>query len=151
LPRSQVALRTNQLGVFYFDDKVPLAAVLDEGGAIEGAAFLSTWQTINPPTTQHLPKSIADVDATKAKLAAANYFVLAHRPVRPLERACWPQDGWPPFRHHAGSGVCSAVTAACFCPRCMEHCNHAPGTTHVCVCYSMGNTMDFRYCATLQG
>ena len=31
-----MALKTNQMGVLYFNDTVPLGAMLEEGGAIEG-------------------------------------------------------------------------------------------------------------------
>lgn len=44
--RPQVALRTNQLGVLYWDDSIPLAALLAEDGTIDGQTFLSTWRTL---------------------------------------------------------------------------------------------------------
>lgn len=36
----QVAIKINQLGVLYLNDTVPLAAVLEEGGRIEGVQFV---------------------------------------------------------------------------------------------------------------
>jgi hypothetical protein len=83
----QVALKTNQLGVFYWDDALPLPSVLEEGGTIDGAAFLSAWRALAAEEARRLDVTIADIEAAKAKLAAVRLFVLAHRPVSLRGRA----------------------------------------------------------------
>lgn len=83
----QVALRTNQLGVLYWDDSIPLAALLAEDGTIDGQTFLNTWRTLPEEVKHKLPLTISDIEVAKAKLQAVNLFVLAHRPVRVL--GCW--------------------------------------------------------------
>ncbi|WIA30567.1 hypothetical protein OEZ86_000650 [Tetradesmus obliquus] len=77
----QVAMRSNQLGVFYWDDNIPLAPLLEEGGTIDGQAFLAAWRGLPQEAAQKLDVTIADVEAAKARLGAVNLFVLAHRPV----------------------------------------------------------------------
>lgn len=77
----QVALRTNQLGVLYWEDSISLAALLAEDGTIDGQTFLSTWRTLPQELVRKLPLTISDIEAAKAKLQAVNLFVLAHRPV----------------------------------------------------------------------
>eukprot|EP00878_Enallax_costatus_P013222 GHUV01013823.1.p1 GENE.GHUV01013823.1~~GHUV01013823.1.p1 ORF type:complete len:892 (+),score=342.30 GHUV01013823.1:341-3016(+) len=79
--RLQVAMRTNQLGVFYWDDTIPMSALLEEHGTIDGQTFLNTWRTLPQEVTQRLDTTISDIEAAKAKLQASNIFVLAHRPV----------------------------------------------------------------------
>lgn len=82
LPYSiQVALRTNQLGVLYWEDSISLAALLAEDGTIDGQTFLSTWRSLPQELVRKLPLTISDIEAAKAKLQAVNLFVLAHRPV----------------------------------------------------------------------
>jgi AP-1 complex subunit beta-1 len=76
-----VALKTGQLGVLYWDDAIPLAACLEEGGTQEAAAYLAAWKGLAGEATQRLNVAIADAESAKARLAAANVFVLAHRPV----------------------------------------------------------------------
>lgn len=78
----QVAMKTSQLGVFYWDDAVPLAALLQEGGAIDGNAFLSAWRSLPGEAGGRLDVTVGDIDAASAALRAVNLFVLAHRPVR---------------------------------------------------------------------
>jgi len=77
----QVAMKTNQIGVLYFADTVPLGALLEETGSIEGQAFLAAWKSLPPETQQRLPSAISNVESAKARLHAASIFVLAHRPV----------------------------------------------------------------------
>mmetsp|Transcript_32785 Transcript_32785/g.83205 ORF Transcript_32785/g.83205 Transcript_32785/m.83205 type:complete len:911 (-) Transcript_32785:492-3224(-) len=78
----QIALKTNQVGVLYFTDAISLVGLLEEGGAIDGPTFLSSWKALPPEAQQRLGTVvITDVEAAKAKLQAANLFVLAHRPV----------------------------------------------------------------------
>lgn len=82
----QLAMKTNQAGVIYFADNVPLLALLDEGGTIEGQAFLSAWKALPPESQSKLSVAVSSVEAAKQKLQAANMFVLAHRPVSVRER-----------------------------------------------------------------
>ncbi len=77
----QVALRTNQLGVLYWEDSISLGALLAEDGTIDGQTFLSSWRTLPQELVRKLPMSITDIEQAKAKLQAVNLFVLAHRPV----------------------------------------------------------------------
>lgn len=72
--------------MLYWDDSIPFGALLVEGGTIDGQAFLATWRALPAETVRRLPLVVGDVDAATARLAAANLFVLAHRPVR---AACW--------------------------------------------------------------
>jgi hypothetical protein len=47
-----------------------------------GATFLSSWKALPPETQRRLEGiTVANMEAAKAKLAAASLFVLAHRPV----------------------------------------------------------------------
>ena len=78
----QVALRSNQLGVLYWEDSIPLAVLLAEDGTIDGQTFLSTWRTLPQELVRKLPLTITDIEGAKAKLQAVNLLVLAHRPVR---------------------------------------------------------------------
>jgi hypothetical protein len=77
-------MRTNQLGVFYWDDTIPMAALLEEGGTIDGQTFLASWRAQPQEAVQKLDVTIADIEAAKARLGAVNLFVLAHRPVSGL-------------------------------------------------------------------
>lgn len=81
-------MRTNQLGVFYWDDVIPVTALLEENSAIDGQTFLNTWRTLPQEVTQRLDITITDIEAAKAKLQASNIFVLAHRPVRGCVCCC---------------------------------------------------------------
>jgi AP-1 complex subunit beta-1 len=74
-------MRTNQLGVFYWDDSIPMAALLEEGGTIDGQTFLASWRALPQEAVQKLDVTISDIEAAKARLGAVNLFVLAHRPV----------------------------------------------------------------------
>jgi AP-1 complex subunit beta-1 len=77
----QVAMKTNQLGVFYWDDDIPMVALLEDDGTIDGQTFLTTWRSLAQEVVQKLPLAINDIEAAKAQLQAVNLFVLAHRPV----------------------------------------------------------------------
>lgn len=74
--------------MLYWDDSIPLAALLAEDGTIDGQTFLSTWRTLPQELVRKLPMTISDIDAAKAKLQAVNLFVLAHRPVGCLGWGC---------------------------------------------------------------
>eukprot|EP00775_Hariotina_reticulata_P007152 gene7152-7367_t len=79
--RLQVALKTNQLGVFYWDDNIPMASLLEDDGTIDGQTFLTTWRSLPQEVVQKLPLAIHNIEAAKSQLQAVNLFVLAHRPV----------------------------------------------------------------------
>ena len=55
-------MKTNQLGVLYFADNVPLGALFEESGAIEGQAFLAAWKSLPPETTQRIPLTVYHVE-----------------------------------------------------------------------------------------
>ncbi|KAK9867573.1 hypothetical protein WJX84_010901 [Apatococcus fuscideae] len=82
-PSLQVAIRNNQLGVAYFNDTLPLPAVLLEDGKIEGSVFVGSWKSIPEANevTQQLPINMGNLEGVKAKLAAANMFVMAYKQV----------------------------------------------------------------------
>ncbi|GLC57766.1 hypothetical protein PLESTB_001264500 [Pleodorina starrii] len=77
----QVALRTNQVGVLYFNDTVSLSALTEEGGTMEAADFLAAWKALPPEASARLPLAVPSAEVAKQRLAAANLFVLAHRQV----------------------------------------------------------------------
>ena len=79
----QVALKTNQLGVLYFEDKITLTSVADRDGRIDGAAFVSQWKAIpeSQEESQQIPVTISDIEATITKLEEACLFVMAHKTV----------------------------------------------------------------------
>jgi hypothetical protein len=77
----QIAIKTNQAGVLYLSDAVPLTCLLEESGAIEGQAFLAAWKSLPPEYQQRLSVTVFNVEQAKQRLQAANLFVLAHRPV----------------------------------------------------------------------
>ena len=54
-------MKTNQLGVLYFADSVPLSALFEESGAIEGQAFLAAWKSLPPETQQRIPQTVYHV------------------------------------------------------------------------------------------
>jgi hypothetical protein len=71
------------------NDTACLEALLEEGGAIDGAAFLKAWKNLPQEKLQRLGGlMVYDAEAAKAKLQAANLFVLAHRPVSWRALAC---------------------------------------------------------------
>ena len=47
----QVAIKTNQVGVVYLNDTVPMSAVLTEEGRVDAQAFGQMWQAA-PPANQ---------------------------------------------------------------------------------------------------
>jgi len=82
----QVAMKTNQLGVFYWEDALPITTLLEEAGTIEGGAFLAAWRALPAETSMRLELTISDIEAAKGRLAGINLFVLAHRPVSAASR-----------------------------------------------------------------
>jgi len=79
----QVAIRNQQQGVFYFNDQIPLTALLLEDGRIEPAAFVQTWKNLPEAneSQKELPISITSLDMVKSKTEAANIFLMAHKQV----------------------------------------------------------------------
>ncbi|KAL3140598.1 hypothetical protein ABBQ32_005169 [Trebouxia sp. C0010 RCD-2024] len=79
----QVAIRNNQQGVFYFNDQIPLTALMQEDGRIEPAAFVQTWKNLPEAneTQKELPISITSLDSVKSRIQAANIFLMAHKQV----------------------------------------------------------------------
>ena len=80
----QVAIRNNQQGVFYFNDQIPLTALMQEDGRIEPAAFVQTWKNLPTAneTQKELPISITSLDSIKSRIEAANIFLMAHKQVK---------------------------------------------------------------------
>ena len=86
----QVAIRNQQQGVFYFNDKIPLTALLLEDGRIEPAAFVNMWKNLPEAneSQKELPISIASLDSVKSRVEASNMFWMAHKQVKPLCLCC---------------------------------------------------------------
>ena len=78
-----MAIRNNQLGVAYLNDSLPLPAILVEDGKIEGSVFVGSWKSLPEANevTQQLPINIGSLEGVRARLAAANLFVMAHKQV----------------------------------------------------------------------
>ena len=59
-----MAIKTAQLGVFYYTDAVPLEALFLEGGRIEAGVFVSSWKSIPDANeaTKQLPLGICGVE-----------------------------------------------------------------------------------------
>ena len=79
----QLAFKCNQLPVAYLTDSLDLSAVLAEDGRVESAAFVAAWKAVPEAaeTQQTLARAIADVEAAKRRLLAANLFTMAHKSV----------------------------------------------------------------------
>ncbi|KAK9841945.1 hypothetical protein WJX81_000273 [Elliptochloris bilobata] len=79
----QVAVRSNQLGVAYFNAAADLGALLLEGGALEPAAFVPAWKALpdGAEAADSLPATLGAWPQASAKLAAANVFTMAHKAV----------------------------------------------------------------------
>ena len=80
---AQVAVRSTQLGVVYFNATVDLAALLLEGGALEPAAFVPAWKALPDAAeaAESLPATLGAWPQASARLAAANVFTMAHKAV----------------------------------------------------------------------
>ena len=76
-------MRSNQLGVAYFNATTDLGALLLEGGALEPAAFVPAWKALpdSAEATDVLPASLPSWAPAAARLAAANVFTMAHKAV----------------------------------------------------------------------
>ncbi len=67
--------------MLYFNDSVPLSAVVDAGSTMEAAGFLAAWKALPPEATSRLPLAVPSAEAVNARLQAAHVEVLAHRQV----------------------------------------------------------------------
>ena len=105
----QVAIRNNQQGVFYFNDQIPLTALMQEDGRIEPAAFVQTWKNLpeTNETQKELPISITSLDSIKSRIEAANIFLMAHKQVQLCKSTSCNHDGCG--LHHGAS--CNASHA----------------------------------------
>ncbi len=65
----QVAIKTAQLGVFYYTDAVPLEALFLESGRIEAGVFVSSWKSIPDANeaTKQLPLGIGSVEELQVR------------------------------------------------------------------------------------
>lgn len=90
----QVAVRSNQLGVAYFNAAVDLGALLTEGGALEPAAFVPAWKALPDASeaSESLPATLGAWPQASARLAAANVFTMAHKAVPGARQPC--SDIW---------------------------------------------------------
>lgn len=79
----QVAIKTNQLGVLYYQDSIHLEAILVEDGLIDQGVFLAAWKTLalESDSSDVIPVVVHDLDTIIQKMNAANIFLMAHRPV----------------------------------------------------------------------
>ena len=79
----QVAIRNTQQGVFYFNDQIPLTALMQEDNKIEPQAFVQSWKSLPEAneSQKELPISITSLDVVKSKIQAANIFLMAHKQV----------------------------------------------------------------------
>ena len=68
----QVAIKTAQLGVFYYTDAIPLEALFLESGRIEAHVFVSSWKSIPDANeaTKQLPLGIGSVEELQVTAAA---------------------------------------------------------------------------------
>ncbi|XP_010529610.1 PREDICTED: beta-adaptin-like protein C isoform X1 [Tarenaya hassleriana] len=78
----QVAVKNNQQPVWYFNDKILLAALFTEDGRMERGNFLETWRSL--PDSNEVQKefqgiTISSVESTLDLLAALNMFFIAKR------------------------------------------------------------------------
>lgn len=79
----QVAIKTNQIGVMYFQDTVTLESLFVEDGMIDQNIFLAAWKTLagENDANEVIGVAIPDVDQMIKNLQSKNIFLMAHRPV----------------------------------------------------------------------
>lgn len=86
-PQIQVAIKNMTTGlVFYFAANFALEAVFSADGALERAAFIESWKSIDDKkelygTVQDLPPASTDIDQVAAKFKMHRIFLIARRPV----------------------------------------------------------------------
>ncbi len=69
-----------------------------EDGKIEGSVFVASWKSIPEANeiVQNLPINVGSVEAVKARLAAANMYLMAHKQVN---------DGFNDLLNEASSSI----------------------------------------------
>lgn len=86
-PQIQVAIKNMTTGlVFYFAGNFALEALFSADGALERAAFIESWKSIDDKkelygTVSDLPAAATDIDQVAAKFKQHNIFLIARRPV----------------------------------------------------------------------
>jgi len=86
-PQIQVAIKNMTTGlVFYFAVNFAFEALFAEDGALERAAFIESWKSIDDKkelygTVADLPPSSTDIDRVASKFKMHNVFLIARRPV----------------------------------------------------------------------
>ena len=86
-PQIQVALKNITTGlVFYFAANFALEALFSVDGALERAAFIESWKSIDDKkelygTVSDLPPASTDIDQVAAKFKLHRIFLIARRPV----------------------------------------------------------------------
>ncbi|KAL3767887.1 hypothetical protein ACHAW5_010130 [Stephanodiscus triporus] len=86
-PQIQVAIKNITTGlVFYFAANFALEALFSADGALERAAFIESWKSIDDKkelygTVSDLPPASTDIDQVAAKFKMHRIFLIARRPV----------------------------------------------------------------------
>ena len=86
-PQIQVAIKNLTTGlVFYFAANFALEALFSPDGAMERAAFIESWKSIDDQkelysTVNELPGASTDIDQVAAKFKMHRIFLIARRPV----------------------------------------------------------------------
>lgn len=86
-PQIQVAIKNMTTGlVFYFAANFALEALFSADGALERAAFIESWKSIDDKkelygTVSDLPPAATDIDQVAAKFKMHRIFLIARRPV----------------------------------------------------------------------
>eukprot|EP00584_Thalassiosira_punctigera_P000002 CAMPEP_0172531888 /NCGR_PEP_ID=MMETSP1067-20121228/5124_1 /TAXON_ID=265564 ORGANISM="Thalassiosira punctigera, Strain Tpunct2005C2" /NCGR_SAMPLE_ID=MMETSP1067 /ASSEMBLY_ACC=CAM_ASM_000444 /LENGTH=941 /DNA_ID=CAMNT_0013316325 /DNA_START=77 /DNA_END=2902 /DNA_ORIENTATION=+ len=86
-PQIQVAIKNMTTGlVFYFAANFALEALFAPDGALERAAFIESWKSIDDKkelygTVSDLPAASTDIDRVAARFGQHNVFLIARRPV----------------------------------------------------------------------
>lgn len=86
-PQIQVAIKNMTTGlVFYFAANFALEALFSADGALERAAFIESWKSIDDKkelygTVSDLPPASTDIDQVAAKFKMHRIFLIARRPV----------------------------------------------------------------------
>mmetsp|Transcript_27589 Transcript_27589/g.57609 ORF Transcript_27589/g.57609 Transcript_27589/m.57609 type:complete len:929 (+) Transcript_27589:91-2877(+) len=86
-PQIQVAIKNMTTGlVFYFAANFALEALFSTDGALERAAFIESWKSIDDKkelygAVNELPAASTDIDQVAAKFKMHRIFLIARRPV----------------------------------------------------------------------
>jgi hypothetical protein len=116
---AQVAIRTNQVGVLYLTDVIPLEVLFVEGGRIEPTEFVASWKAT--PEANEVVKSVRAVPccrqtggAQAGQPSTCLSVCLSVCPsVSPLRTAGRAQAGWPSSR------LCMASYLPVLCLPCV--------------------------------